>query len=234
MTVDNNEKPTPEKVLKDYYENHYETVFHTNFQSKGTKYFHKILESKWSSNFPERVVELGAGSGEHFQFVRDDEKTITQYYAVDLKDGSGSKFTSTSNLPVSWVVTDAQDLPFEDGSMDRVVVTCLLHHLDDPYRCLNEIDRVLKVGGEFAIAMPTDPGTLNRLIKKIITYPAMRRRGIENPDLIYALEHRNHIRGLLTLISYKFEKSVDFYYLPFKVRSVNLNIMVLAKGRKIA
>jgi hypothetical protein len=91
----------------------------------------------------------------------------------------------------------------------------------------------LKIGGEFAIALPTDPGMLNRLIKKIITKPAMCRSGIENPDLIYALDHRNHIKGLLTLLSYRFEKDVNFYYLPFRVRSWNLNVMVLAKGKKV-
>ena len=158
---------------------------------------------------------------------------IKEYYALDLKDASGSKFTLASSLPISWVQANAQDLPFSDGSIDRVVVTCLLHHLDDPYQCLSEINRVLRVGGEFAIAMPTDPGMLNRLIKKMITKPAMRRNGIENPDLIYALDHRNHINGLLTLISYKFEKDVKFYYLPFRVRSWNFNVMVLAKGKKV-
>ena len=233
MDLDDNEKPAPESVLRDYYENHYECLFHSGLQSRGTKYFHKILESKWSSNSPERVLELGAGSGEHFCFVRDDKNTIKEYYALDLKDGSGSKFTSASSLPVSWVQANAQDLPFSDGSIDRVVVTCLLHHLDNPYQCLNEINRVLKIGGEFAIAMPTDPGMLNRLIKKMITKPAMRRSGIENPDLIYALDHRNHIKSLLTLLSYRFEKDVIFFYSPFKVRSWNFNVMVLAKGKKV-
>jgi ubiquinone/menaquinone biosynthesis C-methylase UbiE len=233
MDSDYNEKSAPESVLRDYYENHYERVFCSGLQSRGTKYFHKRLESKWSSNSPERVLELGAGSGEHFYFVRDDKNTIKEYYALDLMDGSGSKFTSASSLPVSWVQANAQDLPFSDGSIDRVVVTCLLHHLDNPYQCLNEINRVLKIGGEFAIAMPTDPGMLNRLIKKVISKPAMRRSGIENPDLIYALEHRNHIKGLLVLLSYRFEKDVNFYYLPFRVRSWNLNVMVLAKGKKV-
>ena len=74
MELDDNKKPTPESVIKDYYENHYESVFHRDFQSRGTKYFHKILESKWSSNSPEKVLELGAGSGEHFCFVRDEKK----------------------------------------------------------------------------------------------------------------------------------------------------------------
>jgi ubiquinone/menaquinone biosynthesis C-methylase UbiE len=227
-----NNKPTPESFLEVYYES-YGKVFFGGFQAKGSKYFHKKLESKWLNNFPERVLELGAGRGEHFRFVRDGEHSIKEYIALDLKDGSIFKSTSPAGLPVSWVVANAQDLPFESGSIDRVVVTCLFHHLDNPYQVLSEINRVLKVGGEFAIAMPTDPGILNHLIKKVLTKPRMRRNGIENPDLIYAAVHPNHIQGLLTLISYYFETEVVFYYFPFRVRSWNLNVMVLAKGKKL-
>jgi hypothetical protein len=46
-------------------------------------------------------------------------------------------------------------------------------------------------------------------------------------------EHPNHIQGLFTLIPYYFETEVVFYYFSFRVRSWNLNVMVLAKGKKL-
>jgi ubiquinone/menaquinone biosynthesis C-methylase UbiE len=112
-----NNKPTPESFLEAYYES-YERVFFSGFQEKGSKYFHKKLESKWLNNFPERVLELGAGRGEHFGFVRDEENSIKEYIALDLKDGSRYKSTLDSGLPVSWVMANAQDLPFENGASE--------------------------------------------------------------------------------------------------------------------
>ena len=45
---------------------------------------------------------------------------------------------------------DAQDLPFADGSFDRVVANFALLHLTNPERASAEAFRVLKPGGKFA------------------------------------------------------------------------------------
>ena len=45
------------------------------------------------------------------------------------------------------VFCDAHDLPFADGSVDAVVVQALLQHVADPWRCVDEIHRVLKPEG---------------------------------------------------------------------------------------
>ncbi|MBW4643044.1 MAG: methyltransferase domain-containing protein [Goleter apudmare HA4340-LM2] len=45
------------------------------------------------------------------------------------------------------VVCDAHDIPFADNSFDGVVVQAVLEHVADPYRCVEEIHRVLKADG---------------------------------------------------------------------------------------
>jgi ubiquinone/menaquinone biosynthesis C-methylase UbiE len=45
---------------------------------------------------------------------------------------------------------DAQNLPFPDGTFDRVVANFALLHLANPERAMNEAARVLKSGGRFA------------------------------------------------------------------------------------
>jgi SAM-dependent methyltransferase len=42
---------------------------------------------------------------------------------------------------------DAHDLPFRDGSVDAVVAQAVLEHVADPWRCVEEIHRVLKPSG---------------------------------------------------------------------------------------
>jgi SAM-dependent methyltransferase/uncharacterized protein YbaR (Trm112 family) len=49
--------------------------------------------------------------------------------------------------PRTGVMLDAHDIPFEDGSFDAVIAQAVLEHVADPYRCVDEIHRVLKKGG---------------------------------------------------------------------------------------
>jgi SAM-dependent methyltransferase len=45
------------------------------------------------------------------------------------------------------IVCDAHDLPFKSTVFDGVIVQAVLEHVVDPYRCVEEIHRVLKDGG---------------------------------------------------------------------------------------
>ena len=45
------------------------------------------------------------------------------------------------------IICDAHDIPFEDGSFDGVIVQAVLEHVVDPYRCCEEIHRVLNAQG---------------------------------------------------------------------------------------
>ncbi len=45
------------------------------------------------------------------------------------------------------IFCDGHDLPFRDGSIDAVVAQAVLEHVADPWRCVEEIHRVLKPDG---------------------------------------------------------------------------------------
>lgn len=55
--------------------------------------------------------------------------------------------TDVSFGPRTMIVCDAHDIPFGDGSFDGIVVQAVLEHVVDPYRCVEEIHRVLKMHG---------------------------------------------------------------------------------------
>jgi len=64
--------------------------------------------------------------------------------------------------PRTMLICDAHDLPFEDRSFDGVIVQAVLEHVVDPYRCCEEICRVLKDQGlvyaETAFMQPVHGG----------------------------------------------------------------------------
>lgn len=49
--------------------------------------------------------------------------------------------------PRTMLICDAHDIPFEDRSFDGVIVQAVLEHVVDPYRCSEEIHRVLQKDG---------------------------------------------------------------------------------------
>ena len=49
--------------------------------------------------------------------------------------------------PRTTLICDAHDIPFEDRFPDGVIVQAVLEHVADPYRCSEEIHRVLKDKG---------------------------------------------------------------------------------------
>jgi SAM-dependent methyltransferase len=49
--------------------------------------------------------------------------------------------------PLTKAICDAHGLPFQKGTFDAVVAQAVLEHVCDPYRCVDEIHRVLKPGG---------------------------------------------------------------------------------------
>ncbi len=55
--------------------------------------------------------------------------------------------TDVSFGPRTQIICDAHSMPFADCSLDGVVAQAVLEHVADPYKCVNEIYRVLKPKG---------------------------------------------------------------------------------------
>ena len=134
---------------------------------------------------------------------------------------------------LNFIIGNAEKLPFADNYFDRTFSTCLLHHVEEPLDVLMEARRVTKPGGEILFIMPTDPGLLNQFVKRWISYRALSKLTNYEPKLFYALEHKNHVRGLMNLIEFIFEADeLKFRYSPIMLPSWNLNLMVSAHIRK--
>ena len=111
----------------------------------------------------ERLLDLGSGGGRHaFEAMRRGARvTALDYSAADLKDVAavaGGMLEAGEVDAAQWAGVanaDARDLPFPDGSFDRVIVSEVLEHIWDDERVLSEISRILRPGGRVAATVPT-------------------------------------------------------------------------------
>ncbi|MFI5166980.1 MAG: methyltransferase domain-containing protein [Thermoanaerobaculales bacterium] len=66
-----------------------------------------------------------------------------------LSSAPGIELVETDVMlgPRTMLVCDAHDVPFEDRVFDGVVAQAVLEHVADPYRCVEEVHRLLNPGG---------------------------------------------------------------------------------------
>lgn len=100
--------------------------------SENFKNFEKLLLQR--SNRPKVLVLGGSIIGEGMEsLINNDSFEMVE---TDISFG-----------PRTNMICDAHEIPFEDNSFDAVIVQAVLEHLLDPYRCVEEIYRVLTVDG---------------------------------------------------------------------------------------
>jgi len=202
-----------------FYEKHYDNVLRRGLVGRAQDRTHLALEkyAHAGTRFPS-VLEVGAGRGEHFSFVKHDFDT---YVETDIRPRDQPASETDGR---EFEVADAQHLHFADASFDRVVATCLLLHLADPESALSEWRRVTRPGGQVDLLLPCDPGIVVRLARSLITAPAVKRSGFSGYGLFNARDHRNHVGGIDQLIRWVFRNDVlRITRYPFRLPSWNLN-----------
>ena len=184
-----------------------------------------------------RQLELGGGSGEHLPYVK--QVPNTEYISLDLALPRTDKYLKEIPVRLAEIVKfvkgNAEQLPFESEYFEKVISTCLLHHVTDPLAVLFEARRVTKQQGELIFIIPTDPGLLNQFIKRTISYRRLRKFTSQKPELILALDHINHVGGLLELCKFVFKNDeLEIDFLPFGIKSWNLNLIARVRVIKKA
>jgi ubiquinone/menaquinone biosynthesis C-methylase UbiE len=96
-----------------------------------------------------RIADIGCGTGILSDRI-ERELHPEELYGVDMSDGMLDKARARSNR-VQWLRGPAEQLPFDDGSLDAVVTTSAFHFFDQP-AALREFHRVLASGGLVAVA----------------------------------------------------------------------------------
>jgi demethylmenaquinone methyltransferase/2-methoxy-6-polyprenyl-1,4-benzoquinol methylase len=157
-------------------------------------------DEKWRSEVIERaqlpehgkLLDVGTGTGElaHKAIQRDESVFVvgTDFTTEMMRVGQ----TRNKVDKISWLNSNARDLPFTSECFDAVVSGYLLRNVIDNKRALDEQYRVLKAGGIIVCLDTTPP-----------------------PDDIYHLPVRLYLRWIIPVIGWLITGDLKAYrYLP--------------------
>ncbi len=114
--------------------------------------FHAKLLSPYLSN--SIILDLGCGQLPYIGSF--PENNVREFYGVDLSLESLkiARRNFKGAFPLILVRYGVKNIPFRDASVDMVVSSEVLEHLDYPHHYLREIYRVMKRGGYLSLSTP--------------------------------------------------------------------------------
>lgn len=187
---------------------------------------HKLVEKEYSDreHFG-RVVEVGAGTGEHFSFVRH---SFDQYILTDLDsttlEVAKKKLAALHPNNVAFEIQAGNSLAYPDDTFDRLVAVHVLEHIYQPHLALKEWLRVLKDRGVLSILIPTDPGLAWRLGRHLGPRKNALAQGIAY-DYVMAREHVNSCNNLVAILRHYFPQAKESWW-PLAIPSMDLNLFL--------
>ena len=172
-------------------------IYYSSFSKIVAGIFHRFLEKNRSGYYP-ITLELAATHGQHLDFVTHGYGT---YILSDFVLNDTLIAKSKEKINVSVMKLDVRDLSdLTENGIDRVVVTCLLHHIEDVPPALQQMVRVLKPEtGVIDILLPNDPSFIWNLGRIIFTVPKVLLAGKSWKDYWKYVndEHVNKIDQIL-------------------------------------
>lgn len=113
------------------------------------------LRSVLAPESGERILEIGPGVGYYTLDMADwvgPEGTIEIFdLQQEFLDHVGKRAVERSLANINPTQGDATALPYEDDSIDAVVLTAVLGEIPDPVAALRQIQRVLKPSGRLVV-----------------------------------------------------------------------------------
>lgn len=109
------------------------------------------------------LLDLCSGTGDiAYEYLKEASKPSTVYLLdfseemLEVAKQKASKYGSDHDN-IHCLLADAQSIPLDDSSIPLATVAYGIRNVKDPYKCFQEVHRVLKPGGQFSILELTQP-----------------------------------------------------------------------------
>jgi len=103
----------------------------------------------------EKVLDIGCGGGETLkrmaEKITSGHLTGADYSEVSVKLSRENNAESIESGKMDIVLASVEDLPFENGTFDKIITVESFYFWSDPQENLREVHRVLKNGGKFLL-----------------------------------------------------------------------------------
>ena len=145
-----------------------------------------------------KVLDAGCGTGILAQKAADEVGFTGKVTGLDM-DPEMLEIARREAPAIEWREGDAQQLPFEDGSFDRVVSQFLLPHVKNRVGMLKELCRVLARGGRAVLAVwaPLNFSPAFHQLHRL-THELGSAHAAEHLVLPWELGHEEKLRSLLS------------------------------------
>jgi phosphatidylethanolamine/phosphatidyl-N-methylethanolamine N-methyltransferase len=147
-----------------------------------------------------RILEIGAGTGLVLRHYRPDGEVVAADLSIHMLAKAQEKVRRLGLAHVRGVVAmDACAMGFPDEAFDVVSVPFVITLVPDPERALDEIQRVLKPGGEIVVIsrFGAERGLQERIEAAIA--PLMKRLGLSSSFKVSRVAAWAQGRGDVTL-----------------------------------
>lgn len=171
---------------------------------------------------PGHTLEIGAGLGEH---LRHEDLTAQEYHAVELRESMAEAIRRDFPSAVTVVADCQRRLPYDDASFDRAIAIHVLEHLADLPVALEEIERLLRPGGVFAVVIPCEGGLGYSMGRRVTSQRAFERRYGTSYRWHIESEHVNQAREILDELRRRFDVAERTYF-PSRIPLIDFNLLI--------
>lgn len=174
-----------------------------------------------------RVLEIGAGDIRHIRFWRGEP---LEYLVADISDDmmelSKVKLQSRGIPFKAIYVARNGVLPLGDSSVDVIVSFYSLEHLHPLSEHLSEFNRILRAGGKFIGAIPSEGGLAWGLGRLVTSRRWLKKHTRIDPDKIICWEHPNYADNVINNLDQTFDRELLEYWPLRSVRAIDTNLII--------